>query len=49
MENLEGVFRNIDFNSEAKNGNHPAQVKSLLEDFNDPASTCDRAASVSMM
>lgn len=38
-EKLEGVFRNIDFNSEASLGQtreRNTRLKSLLEDFNDP-------------
>lgn len=38
-EKLEGVFRNIDFNSEASLGQtreRNVRLKSLLEDFNDP-------------
>jgi len=38
-EKLEGVFRNIDFNSEASLGQtreRNSRLKSLLEDFNDP-------------
>jgi type I restriction enzyme M protein len=38
-EKLEGVFRNIDFNSEASLGQtreRNGRLKSLLEDFNDP-------------
>ncbi len=47
-EKLEGVFRNIDFNSEAALGRtkqRNERLQHLLNDFADPGSTCGPPAS----